>query len=703
MLQGDPTSAAWKATDSLIENPIGETRILNTGGNIVSAGTWAIIRTNTLGNQFATLLAGESFHGIQATLGSIGTAALPVEVELVQSAGFNEQLYADAGGNVDLSLTGLLRDPTVTNFTVHIDSIVAGGNADVLLQSSVKQTNVSGDLGGVLVTVPPNSKSGTFYDQFTYFNPESNPNTPLNAGVFGTGAATIASTYDFRQRDNTLTPTTMAGVTADGDISITAADPNPTDPIINVYAITELSGSADVINVLTNGSITLMEETGDLRAGVIKSTANDVTLYSPARIVDGLNDPAGVDTNVTGVNITLTAGDNNLGQSNSESGTGGIGTPEDFLTIEVNVLGGTGTGLGVLNAFDTAAASTQGVFITETTGDLEVDTVTTNGDVSLATQNGSIVDARAGGVGEDALANVIGNTIDLYALGGNIGDPSGGNDLKIDSHNDAPGTIGAEATDNIDLTQVSGNAQVVLIEALTGDVRFTVRQSGVSGEDLNLLNSAGSVLFLSNTPQAVPNRLIDAPLGSVTLRVGGDVTVGPNAQILAGDNITVDGDFARVAELSGGVSVSDPLPSIGTIVTVEGTIDAGESIAIYGGINPDITAVTTGITAQIILWGSISAKETDVYAGSGKNAGGGVNALIALNPTNDDGYVLNTLAIAGPINLWGNAGNDTFIVNKLGNVDLAHKFITGQSGATSIDPGTGQTLARRCRQRARHH
>ena len=126
---------------------------------------------------------------------------------------------------------------------------------------------------------------------------------------------------------------------------------------------------------------------------------------------------------------------------------------------------------------------------------------------------------------------------------------------------------------------------------------------------------------------------------------------------------------------------------------MEGTIDAGQSIAIYGGINPAITALTKGIADQIILWGSISAPETDVYAGSGKNAGGGVNPLIALNPTNDDGYVLNTLAIAGPINLWGNASSDTFIVNKLGNVDLAHKFIAGQSGATSIDPGNGQILA----------
>jgi hypothetical protein len=694
LLQGEPNSAAWKNTDSLIENPIGETRILDTGGNILSAGPWAIIRTNTLGNQFAALLPGETFHGIQATLGSIGAVGAPVNVQLVQSAGRDEQLYAEAGDNVYLSLTGLLRDPTVTNFTVHIDSIVAGGSADVLLQSSIEETAVSGDIGGVLVTVPPNGKSGTFYQQFTYFNPDTNPDIGVDLGVFGSGTTTIASTYDFRLRDNTLTPTTMPGITG-GDIIITANNPLPTDPIINVLAITQVSASG-YIDVLTNGYITLMEETGDLPAGVIMSTANDVTLYSPAGITDAFNTVVGadVDANVTGVNITLTAGDNNLGASQSESGTGGIGTPEDFLKINVNVLRGA-TGLGVLNAFDTAAGSTQGIFITDvlpgpkttsllgsqTVGDLEVDTVITNANVSLATQNGSIVDARNGGVGFDALANVFGNTIDLYALGGNIGDPSGDNDLKIDSQYGAYGTIGAWATNNIDLTQVSGSAQVALIEALTGNVRFTVRDNNLPGEDLDLLNS-GSVLFVGNDPQTLPHGLIDTPQGSVLLRVADNVTVDPNAQIMAGDNIVIYGDFARLNELSSGALVSDTPEPFGYLITSEGTLEAQQSIDIYGGAQPN----GNDGNDQIMLWGDISAQVTNVYAGAGPGS-----ATIALNPTNDDGYKLTY--ISGEFNLYGNTGGDTFVVNQIPNLDVAHKYITGQTGPTSIDPGRGGTLA----------
>ena len=44
------------------------------------------------------------------------------------------------------------------------------------------------------------------------------------------------------------------------------------------------------VDVLTNGNITLNEHTGDLQVGRIKSTANDVLLYAPGRIVDYLDD-----------------------------------------------------------------------------------------------------------------------------------------------------------------------------------------------------------------------------------------------------------------------------------------------------------------------------------------------------------------------------------------------------------------------------
>ena len=78
------------------------------------------------------------------------------------------------------------------------------------------------------------------------------------------------------------------------------ANPDPDDARVNVSGITDILGSGH-IDVLTNGFITLEELAGDLRAGSITSTDDDVTLTAPASIVDALDD---TDADVSGVNIT---------------------------------------------------------------------------------------------------------------------------------------------------------------------------------------------------------------------------------------------------------------------------------------------------------------------------------------------------------------------------------------------------------------
>ena len=83
-----------------IENPIGETRIWNTGGNILSAGATTMIRTNRMGDENVVLPAGEEFRGIKAQAKSIGTLANPINVDLVQSAGRPEQFWAEAQDDV---------------------------------------------------------------------------------------------------------------------------------------------------------------------------------------------------------------------------------------------------------------------------------------------------------------------------------------------------------------------------------------------------------------------------------------------------------------------------------------------------------------------------------------------------------------------------------------------------------------------------
>src|SRR5262249_60468275 len=96
------------------------------------------------------------FHGIEATVGDIGSSTNPINVELVASPGRPEHLYAAAGANVFLNLTGLLRDDLAPGevFQVNTDFVTAGANANVVMQASMQESG-SGSAGGRLVPRPP--------------------------------------------------------------------------------------------------------------------------------------------------------------------------------------------------------------------------------------------------------------------------------------------------------------------------------------------------------------------------------------------------------------------------------------------------------------------------------------------------------------------------------------------------------------------
>ena len=338
--------------------------------------------------------------------------------------------------------------------------------------------------GGVLVKWPP-SHTTVGLIHYNFFTPDICGACPPMVGqdFYATGTHDENPTkYDFAGLDSGG-GRTVPGIVAGGNIIVTAANPSPSAAHINVRAVTDILADGH-IDVLTNGWILVLEKHGDLRVGDIHSTADDVTLFSPRRIVDALSDFA---ADVTGRNITMTAGMNSLGEA---EGVGGIGERSNFLEINVDAAGGP---LGVLNAFDFAAPVTDGVFLTETEGDMKIDSVTTNGDASLVTRRGSLVDARNAGAGDD-LANILANTVDLKAVGGSIGDTSGNNDLEMNSGWQHTSTIAAEATDSIYLTETAQAANVVLLEAYGGDIRFTVRESALTGEDLNLLLNGSTLV-----------------------------------------------------------------------------------------------------------------------------------------------------------------------------------------------------------------
>ena len=175
-------------------------------------------------------------------------------------------------------------------------------------------------------------------------------------------------------------------------------------------------------------------------------------------------------------------------------------------------------------------------------GDLHVDTVTTCvrgtlttcADVTLTTTAGSILDGHNGGAGGTTV-NVIGNTIDLLALGGSIGrftERTTGvftGDLKIDSagrgsgcqehlqpavvpgHRRRPGRHGARATSpprptpDIYLTELDGPAERAARHALRPATSASRRPRRPSRATTSSLLHSGTTLVASQSAPHVPN------------------------------------------------------------------------------------------------------------------------------------------------------------------------------------------------------
>ena len=390
---------------------------------------------------------------------------------------YDFKLTADAGKDVVLDITANRRTDEALGsaLTVTIERINAGDDVDVVVNDS-KNGNDLATL--VLATVnlynPATAFYGyVYYDSYnpplgadsgpldvcpgnacgngsgqyeTHFRPDgTDPNLNHILRALGTVGAEIDSTYDFqavRAGDDIdichvstggQEPKTCA-TTAVNDATHVVTDDSAPDTTVHITAKTDVDWAGgnpepalddpgigvDLPQtfIRTNGDIVETELIGDLLAGHIHSTANDVTLFSPQRILDANRQPT---IDVTGVNITMTSG--TLG------GLGGIGQPDvslglgGYVEIDVDT---TGAGTGVLVADDLASddAQTLGIYLDELFGDLRVGVVQTAGDdalttgnVSLRTVAGSILDA----VADAGAADVLGQAIDIDANGGSIG------------------------------------------------------------------------------------------------------------------------------------------------------------------------------------------------------------------------------------------------------------------------------------------
>ena len=273
-----------------------------------------------------------------------------------------------------LDLRAVRRETTSTStaaspFAITIASIRAGHDVDLVVDDTLDEliahtlsNPVVGDFTPPrsfttprLFLVPPQTPNDTCpscpeYDR--HFRPTQN-NPYTNLGAFNSTGTPIDSAYTFsdvragndisiqHKRNTANFFGTTISFTATTDVDATLTDIGMTQSVGTGQSLSTSDGVGKV-DMTTNGFVRVTERTGDLRVGAITSTASDVTLFSPHRILDAESgagvlgtDPTATD--VTGVNITMTAG--------TALVTGGIGQQANFLetNVDVTILGSVGS------------------------------------------------------------------------------------------------------------------------------------------------------------------------------------------------------------------------------------------------------------------------------------------------------------------------------------------------------------------------
>jgi hypothetical protein len=644
-----------------VENPIGTTTIKDANGNVNNtAGSAQIIRTNVL--------------DVEASA-SLGSLTNRINADLVQStdtstnpAGLRTpQLIAKAtNGDVDLNLRARNRTTSASSLTVFAPAVSAGGNVNLQLQSSVKDSGTGGTTGTIHVV--DQSDSTLTGDYAAHFHDASKTaNATLDQGVYAgtTNNTTTSSTYDFRNRDQGGALTGLAGLSAGGNISVQAANSASTDPTVDIVGVTNLQSSSTAatnhIDVTTNGKIDLTQIGGPMRVGTIQSTNANVTLSVPetANQVEGLT-LTGTSSVTAGGNVLLQVGGNvNLAAGSSITARGGnAATPAGTVTIRGDYDNGApfnpdpGTTFNLFGNIAGASAAVSG----DDAGD-----VFNVGNVSAGTP------LTVTGTGSNDTYNVGSNA---PASGGVVGNIQGALTVVGD------GT----ATLNVDDTgSTVARTGTLTPTALTG---LNMGASGIAYSGLANLNvnlGSGGNTFLINGTAATTSTALNSGTGVDTVNVlatGGKTTVntggGSNANVVnVGSTAPATGGI--VDNIQGALTVSgngsdttnvDDTGSTGqktgtlTPTTLTGLKMGGGGIT-YGGLatlnvrlGSGGSTVPNGPVGNTFTINDInSATRTSVDGGVSNNDTGNYNAAADFNGRLDlTAFEHGSVKVAGNFN-----------------------------------------------------
>ena len=363
-------------------------------------------------------------------------------------------------------------------------------------------------------------------------------------------------------------------------------------------------------------------------------------------------------------------------------------------------------------------------------------------DVTLTSANGSILDGHNAGLGGTTL-NVQGNQINLVAHGGGIGYTTTNSgvfvgDLKVNSAAGSSCTasssyawylatpaqravlascpIAATADTVIYVTELSGAADLLIAEAADGDVRITTTQTAVEGNDIRVIHDGTMQVAEDQPPVAVPNGLVFAHNGSVTLLAADNVVTDPSAQIFA---TTRDGDIPVVQPnpnlpktTTGNIdifadwhpTVVDPNANDGAVIVLRGEVTPGTDglTRVFGAQQDDLIVFDrTLLGGQTRAFGSATPPPLRAYSPAADGSDTLVVYLIPTMPVEGTTLTLDGQGGADDYVVWAHgsqAGDVHYVVNLFDSgapgdgADTAEVY-GADSAANGIDPATGLPYA----------
>ncbi|MBT4820570.1 MAG: hypothetical protein HON70_32980, partial [Lentisphaerae bacterium] len=457
-----------------------------------------------------------------------------------------------------------------------------------------------------------------------------------------------------------------AGGNEDHDVTLLTTDDG---------AVTLTSVEADDDVTVTTSS--LPGDAGDIQVGLVSSSSNgsgnDITLTASAGAITDVDTDAAADLVTAGGRVTLTAYDE----------IGAAGNADIDITAAEIVAAGTNSGAIVIQETDgadfvsvtttdglidlTAAADStatlvsaagsandDGVTITLTAGDLEVDVISAAGlgDVVVTTNtvaNQDILDA----VGDDSV--ISGDNVELTAWGniGTVGADIGTAATTLDVTSANTGAIVITEADDVTLTAID-TADGLITIAAGGNMIATSVVAGGNARNVTLSTTNGG---------NVTANLITAADDQVTVNAAGGILGDAAAD---GNDITATTiDLDAVTQ----IGATNAITTAGTTITAATTGVDAASIDLDNTIAATVTLSTEGATANITF------DNTGDLTVSGAAAQGGGTIQITAN---------EDVAVEGQI-----------VTVDAGTITLTADTDTNNDGDVNIGFTTGATISSR--------